>query len=273
MSITRAPRPQSNFYLLDKKISEDKRLSWAARGMLVFLLGKPDHWTVSTQNLINETAESGCHLKRDGVRGVLQELIQAGYLRRVLARGEAGKLGGYDYEVSEVCIEPSAEAPEPAQEPQPETEKPAPAKPATAEPAPANPPLVSTDQKQGLNGKQGLKRASAPMPCPEGVAEQTWSDFVQLRKDLKASITQTGLDGIAREASKAGWTLEAALAECCTRGWRGFRAEWVCDTKPAAGGRTRPGAANAAPAGSDDEINQAAMRKYGIGGDFIDMED
>lgn len=29
--ITRAPRPTSNFYLLDKAISEDKRLGWAAR--------------------------------------------------------------------------------------------------------------------------------------------------------------------------------------------------------------------------------------------------
>jgi hypothetical protein len=25
----------------------------------------------------------------------------------------------------------------------------------------------------------------------------------------------------------AGWTLENALAECCTRGWTGFKAEWV----------------------------------------------
>ena len=30
--ITRAPRPKTNFYLLDKAISEEKRLGWAARG-------------------------------------------------------------------------------------------------------------------------------------------------------------------------------------------------------------------------------------------------
>jgi hypothetical protein len=147
MSIIRAPRPQSNFYLLDKRISEDKRLSWAARGMLVFLLGKPDHWIVSTQHLINETAESLRPLSRDGVRAVLQELIQAGYLRRVLARADGGKLGGYDYEVSETCITPA-------------TEKPAPDGPAPEKPAPANPPLVRTDSKQELNGKQGLRRAT-----------------------------------------------------------------------------------------------------------------
>jgi hypothetical protein len=105
------------------------------------------------------------------------------------------------------------------------------------------------------------------VPRPEGVAEQTWADFVQLRKDLKAPITQTALDGIVREATKAGWKPEEAIAECCTRGWRGFKAEWVR-------GAARPGrGAAAAPRGSDTTAE--AMRMLGIadGGDVIDMED
>jgi hypothetical protein len=40
-------------------------------------------------------------------------------------------------------------------------------------------------------------------------------------------LTETALDGIQREAQKAGWTLESALQECVVRGWRGFKAEWV----------------------------------------------
>lgn len=69
--ITRAPRPQNNFYLLDKAISEDKRLGWAARGLLVFLLGKPDHWQVSPAALVNETAEANRSTGRDGVYAAL----------------------------------------------------------------------------------------------------------------------------------------------------------------------------------------------------------
>lgn len=38
MSIIRGPRPESNWYALDKRIIEDTRLTWAARGLLVFLL-------------------------------------------------------------------------------------------------------------------------------------------------------------------------------------------------------------------------------------------
>ena len=65
--------------------------------------------------------------------------------------------------------------------------------------------------------------------CPDGVPADLWSDFCQHRKTVKASITQTALDGIEREAKKAGWSLEDALRECVLRGWRGFKADWVKD--------------------------------------------
>lgn len=38
--------------------------------------------------------------------------------------------------------------------------------------------------------------------------------------------------GIRREAENAGWPLDAALAECVSRGWQGFKADWVRDAKP-----------------------------------------
>ena len=48
-----------------------------------------------------------------------------------------------------------------------------------------------------------------------------------MRKAKKAPITETALAGIRREADKAGYTLEQALATSCERGWIGFKAEWV----------------------------------------------
>lgn len=62
---------------------------------------------------------------------------------------------------------------------------------------------------------------------PESVSEQTWKDWLSHRKSKKAAITDTALAGIQREAAKAGWSMEEALAECCLRGWVGFNAEWV----------------------------------------------
>ena len=65
--------------------------------------------------------------------------------------------------------------------------------------------------------------------APEGVSDQVWQDFKKSRKTLRAAITKSAIDGIKREADKAGWRLEDALRECCARGWRGFKAEWVED--------------------------------------------
>jgi len=62
---------------------------------------------------------------------------------------------------------------------------------------------------------------------PDSVPEQVWNDFIKLRKAKKAPLTQTALNGIQSEAEEAGWTLDEAITECVTRGWQGFKAEWV----------------------------------------------
>lgn len=170
MSIIRAPRPEGNFYLLSKSISEDGRLSWAARGLLVFLLGKPDHWEISVAHLRGETATSAKPTGRDGVYGLLQELISAGYVQRHQGRQDNGLLGEINYLVSE--------SPLPAQ--------PLPASPYTAQPYPANPTLVS------IEGKQGLKKAVStekPLctPDPMDGFDQFWELYPKKRslKDAK----------------------------------------------------------------------------------------
>ena len=68
-----------------------------------------------------------------------------------------------------------------------------------------------------------------------GVAEQTAADWLALRKVKKAPVSRTALDAIKREAEKAGMTLDSTLALCCTRGWQGFKAEWVTQQAVRAG--------------------------------------
>lgn len=77
-------------------------------------------------------------------------------------------------------------------------------------------------------GKEGTKeRKEANASPPDGVSQSVWQDFLKLRKAKKAPMTDAALQGIDREAKAAGWTLEAALQECCLRGWQGFKADWV----------------------------------------------
>ena len=67
---------------------------------------------------------------------------------------------------------------------------------------------------------------------PGDVDETVWNDFVILRKSKRAPITATAMKTIRREAEKAGYTITEALTECCSRGWAGFKAEWVQNNKP-----------------------------------------
>ena len=85
--------------------------------------------------------------------------------------------------------------------------------------APNNQSPITNNQK---------KNTSAVAP-PDGMSPSIWQDFVDHRKAKRAKVTQTAIDGIAREADKAGWPIEDALREICSRGWTGFKAEWVVD--------------------------------------------
>jgi uncharacterized protein YdaU (DUF1376 family) len=82
------------------------------------------------------------------------------------------------------------------------------------------------------------KRESATVvACPPDVSQQVWGDWVALRKSKKAPITQTVLNGAIAEAKILGWPLEKFLAEWCSRGSQGLKAEWI--VKPNAADKVR----------------------------------
>ena len=64
---------------------------------------------------------------------------------------------------------------------------------------------------------------------PEGVSQSVWDDFVKHRKAKRAQVTQTVIEGIRKEAHKAGWSLDEALSEIIVRNWQSFKAEWVVE--------------------------------------------
>lgn len=86
----------------------------------------------------------------------------------------------------------------------------------------------------GIEGKPG-KRAA--IDKPEGITQEVWDGFLAIRKAKKAPLTAAALEGIKREATKAGIDLQEALQVCCTRGWQGFNAEWIGGSTQAAAGK------------------------------------
>ena len=88
-------------------------------------------------------------------------------------------------------------------------------------------PIATINHNPLTNNHKPKKEIATAVATPVGVSESVWQDFVKQRKAKKAAVTQTVIDGIQREANKADWTLDAALAECVVRGWQSFKAEWV----------------------------------------------
>jgi len=89
-------------------------------------------------------------------------------------------------------------------------------------------PCQPNHQEPPLTTK-GTTNTPRAMLAVFGVSDPVASDWILLRKQKKAAITQTALDGIQREADKAGLSMQDALRICCERGWTGFKAEWIAD--------------------------------------------
>ena len=74
--------------IVPNSVVNDSRLTWEARGMLVYLLGNSANGTIRIGDLIHQ-APCG----RDKTRRILEELEKAGYIRRTRKRNEDGTLG------------------------------------------------------------------------------------------------------------------------------------------------------------------------------------
>lgn len=74
------------FTTIDRSVANDQRLSFRARGLLVWLLDKPDDWRVNSTQIANHCPEG-----RDAVRAALAELEQCGYLTRQRVQGSKGR--------------------------------------------------------------------------------------------------------------------------------------------------------------------------------------
>lgn len=97
---------------------------------------------------------------------------------------------------------------------------------------PTNNPDELTKELSKEQSKKG-KGAGAPIfsainvLSDLGVDDQTANDWLSIRKDKRAKVTQTAIDGIVAEAGKANLPVAEVLKMCCARGWAGFQASWV----------------------------------------------
>ena len=89
--------------------------------------------------------------------------------------------------------------------------------------------VATPERETETETKRETEKKATVVATPEGVSQSVWDDFIKHRKAKKAQVTQTVIDGISREAQKAGWSLDDALRETIVRNWASFKADWVVD--------------------------------------------
>ena len=90
----------------------------------------------------------------------------------------------------------------------------------------------STDVQPTNNHKPITNNQEKTITRPEDVSELIWKDWLRHRKGLRASVTDTVVNKIRKEAGKAGMPLESVFELMCARGWRGFEADWIKKSAP-----------------------------------------
>jgi len=96
--------------------------------------------------------------------------------------------------------------------------------------------LADNDNKNKNKKKNGNKNIRSVSPkldfksWPNIPSDQILTDWKKLRTRLKANVTQTVINRMGKELTKAecmGYTVDECLEECVFRGWRGFEAGWL----------------------------------------------
>jgi hypothetical protein len=96
-NIIRVNKKDNPFAQIDKMAIQDERLSWKARGLLCYLLSKPNDWKVIVKDLINRSQKDGDASVRAGIK----ELRNFGYMRLNKVKNEAGRVDHCEYIVFE----------------------------------------------------------------------------------------------------------------------------------------------------------------------------
>ena len=176
MAIIRAKRDR-NFTVIDNCVFADKQLSFAAIGLLCYLLSKPDNWAVSAQHLTTVTEDTAKESGINAVHNLLKELREVGFL--VMKKQKTGEA---DYFVFDV----------------PQTKKPNQEKPNQEKPD----VLINTESKQELNNNN--------TPLPPSVADENCADALVAANATTGGGDLESLADIADQPSNPASLAESA---------------------------------------------------------------
>lgn len=85
-----------NFTSLNNKAIQDDRLSWKARGLLVYLLSQSKQWTFCVNELVKHSPDG-----KTSLQSGLKELEKYGYLYRTSKRSVDGRFNKLNWVITD----------------------------------------------------------------------------------------------------------------------------------------------------------------------------
>lgn len=96
MATFRVYKESGNFVMVHKDFIHDSNLSWKAKGILLYLLSRPDDWQVYETEIVKHSSDG-----LSGLKSGIKELEEVGYIQRNRKRDDKGRLKEYEYLVYE----------------------------------------------------------------------------------------------------------------------------------------------------------------------------
>lgn len=156
----------SEFGIVPNEAAEDIALSFEARGLLVYLLVKPNDWKVNFADI-----QRAGNIGRDKSYKLINELREAGYVDRSIERGKDGKIKEVTYIVYDCALPSKLPLPEKTEEADPLPEIQDMADPLPEFPDPVLPDPENTDR---ITNKQKTQKTHSPLP-PREEFEKLWA--------------------------------------------------------------------------------------------------
>ncbi|MDH9161270.1 conserved phage C-terminal domain-containing protein [Staphylococcus succinus] len=100
MATFRAIKESGNFVTVHKNFIHDSNLTFKSKGILLYLLSRPDDWQIYESEILKHTNDG-----KDSLKSGIRELEDVGYVVRTRKRNDKGHLNGYEYLVYEHPIQ------------------------------------------------------------------------------------------------------------------------------------------------------------------------
>lgn len=208
-----------NYTTISNVFLRDKNLSIKAKGLLAVVMSLPEDWDFTINGICSVLKEG-----KTAIYSAIQELKDCGYCNVDICRNEKGIITGNDYTFREFPNEGNPYPEEPHSDFR-HTENPT--QIIKEETNNGNDKIKKIEKEDKSSSKKKNTFQFRQSIIDLGVKPEIVDDWLIVRKNKRASNTETAFKRIKSEIAKSGRSANDCITLAVERSWQGFMAEWM----------------------------------------------